>query len=172
MSFVLTLSKLIGISEKSFVKSLNTFIGLPHRYEIFLKKKNCIFINDSKATTFEATKFALKNTKNLFWIVGGLPKKNDRITLNELKKNIVKSYIIGKNINFFKKQIKSKVNFHVSKNLRNSIIKILQDIKSFKRKNNSILLSPASASYDQFSNFEKRGEEFKKLSKHYARKFI
>ena len=99
-------------------------------------------------------------------------KKNDRITLDELKKNIVKSYIIGKNINFFKKQIKSKVNFHVSKNLRNSIIKILQDIKSFKRKNNSILLSPASASYDQFSNFEKRGEEFKKLSKHYARKFI
>ena len=61
-------------------------------------------------------------------------KKNDRITLDELKKNIVKSYIIGKNINFFKKQIKSKVNFHVSKNLRNSIIKILQDIKSFKRK--------------------------------------
>ena len=172
MSFVLTLSKLIGISEKSFVKSLNTFIGLPHRYEIFLKRKNCIFINDSKATTFEATKFALKNTKNLFWIVGGLPKKNDRIILDELKKNIVKSYIIGKNINFFKKQIKSKVNFHVSKNLRNSIIKILQDIKSFKRKNNSILLSPASASYDQFSNFEKRGEEFKKLSKHYARKFI
>ena len=108
----------------------------------------------------------------MFWIVGGLPKKNDRIILNELKKNILKSYIIGKNINFFKKQIKSKVNFHVSKNLRNSIIKILQDIKSFKRKNNSILLSPASASYDQFSNFEKRGEEFKKLSKHYARKFI
>ncbi len=102
----------------------------------------------------------------------GCQKKNDRITLDEFKKNIVKSYIIGKNINFFKKQIKSKVNFHVSKNLRNSIIKILQDIKSFKRKNNSILLSPASASYDQFSNFEKRGEEFKKLSKHYARKFI
>ena len=114
----------------------------------------------------------MKNTKNLFWIVGGLPKKNDRITLNKLKKNIVKSYIIGKNTNFFKKQIKSEVNFHVSKNLRNSIIKILQDIKSFKRKNNSILLSPASASYDQFLNFEKRGEEFKKLSKHYARKFI
>ncbi len=172
MSFVLTLSKLIGISEKSFVKSLNTFIGLPHRYEIFLKKKNCVFINDSKATSFEATKFALKNTKNLFWIVGGLPKKNDRITLNKLKKNIVKSYIIGKNTNFFKKQIKSEVNFHVSKNLRNSIIKIMQDIKLFKRKNNSILLSPASASYDQFLNFEKRGEEFKKLSKHYARKFI
>ena len=163
---------ILKISKNSFFKSLDSFKGLPHRYEIFLKRKNCIFVNDSKATSFQAAKMALKNSKNVYWIVGGLPKKNDRITLNELKKNIVKSYIIGKNINFFKKQIKSKVNFHVSKNLRNSIIKILQDIKSFKRKNNSILLSPASASYDQFSNFEKRGEEFKKLSKHYARKFI
>ena len=172
MSFVLTLSKLIGISEKSFVKSLNTFIGLPHRYEVFLKKKNCVFINDSKATSFEATKFALRNTKNLFWIVGGLPKKNDRITLNNLKKNIVKSYIIGKNTNFFKKQVQNKINFHVSKNLRSSIIKILKDIKLFNKKKNTILLSPASASYDQFLNFEKRGEIFKKLSKYYARKFI
>ncbi len=172
MSFVLTLSKLIGISEKSFVKSLNTFIGLPHRYEVFLKKKNCVFINDSKATSFEATKFALRNTKNLFWIVGGLPKKNYRITLNNLKKNIVKSYIIGKNTNFFKKQVQNKINFHVSKNLRSSIIKILKDIKLFNKKKNTILLSPASASYDQFLNFEKRGEIFKKLSKYYARKFI
>ena len=172
MSFVLTLSKLIGISEKSFVKSLNTFIGLPHRYEVFLKKKNCVFINDSKATSFEATKFALRNTKNLFWIVGGLPKKNDRITLNNLKKNIVKSYIIGKNTNFFKKQVQNKINFHVSKNLRSSIIKILKDIKLLNKKKNTILLSPASASYDQFLNFEKRGEIFKKLSKYYARKFI
>ena len=172
MSFVLTLSKLIGISEKSFVNSLNTFIGLPHRYEVFLKKKNCVFINDSKATSFEATKFALRNTKNLFWIVGGLPKKNDRITLNNLKKNIVKSYIIGKNTNFFKKQVQNKINFHVSKNLRSSIIKILKDIKLFNKKKNTILLSPASASYDQFLNFEKRGEIFKKLSKYYARKFI
>ena len=40
-----------------------------------IKKKNCIFINDSKATSFQSTKYALKNTKNIFWIVGGLPKK-------------------------------------------------------------------------------------------------
>ena len=66
MSFVFALSKILKIREKSFIKSVSTFIGLPHRYEIFLKKDNCIFINDSKATTFQATKFALKNTKNIF----------------------------------------------------------------------------------------------------------
>ena len=89
-----------------------------------------------------------------------------------LKKRIIKCYLIGKNIDFFKKQIKSQLNFHVSKNIKNSIIKIFKDIKISKKKHYSILLSPASASYDQFLNFEKRGEEFKKLSKYYAGKYI
>ena len=172
MSFVFTLSKFLRISEKSFLKSLNSFIGLPHRYEIFLKKKNCIFINDSKATSFEATKFALKNTKDIYWIVGGLPKKNDKIILRNFKKNIIRSYIIGKNTNFFKRQIQNKINYKISHNLKNAIVQVLKDIQLSKRKKNTILFSPAAASFDQYLNFEKRGEEFKKLSKFYARKFI
>ena len=172
MSFVFTLSKFLRISEKSFLKSLNSFIGLPHRYEIFLKKKNCIFINDSKATSFEATKFALKNTKDIYWIVGGLPKKNDKIILRNFKKNIIRSYIIGKNTNFFKRQIQNKINYKISHNLKNAIVQVLKDIQLSKRKKNTILFRPASASFDQYLNFEKRGEEFKKLSKFYAGKFI
>ena len=165
------LTKLLKISNKSLINSLNTFIGLPHRYEIFLKKRKCTFINDSKATSFQATKFALQNSKDIYWIVGGLPKKNDKIDLKGLKKNIVKTYIIGKNINFFKKQLKNQLNYCVSKNLRNSIIQIFKDLKTTKRKNNTVLLSPSSASFDQFSNFEHRGEEFKKLCKRYAKKY-
>ena len=172
MSFVFTLSKFLRISEKSFLKSLNSFIGLPHRYEIFLKKKNCVFINDSKATSFEATKFALKNTKDIYWIVGGLPKKNDKIILRNFKKNIIRSYIIGKNTNFFKRQIQNKINYKISHNLKNAIVQVLKDIQLSKRKKNTILFSPAAASFDQYLNFEKRGEEFKKLSKFYAGKFI
>ena len=172
MANVFALSKYLKIKEKSFVNSLNSFKGLPHRYEIFLKKNNLTFINDSKATSFQSTKFALKNSKNIYWILGGLPKKNDKIILKNLKKRIIKCYLIGKNIDFFKKQIKSQLNFHVSKNIKNSIIKIFKDIKISKKKHYSILLSPASASYDQFLNFEKRGEEFKKLSKYYAGKYI
>ena len=171
MAFVLKLIKLIKISERSFLRSIDTFKGLPHRYEIFLKKRNYVFINDSKATSFEATKFALKNTKNIYWILGGLPKKNDSIKLDNLKKNIIKAYIIGNHTKFFKKQINNKVKCKITKNLKNSILSILKDIKSSNRKNNIILLSPAAASYDQFINFEKRGEHFKRLSK-YCRKLI
>ncbi len=172
MSFVFALCNLLKINLKSFVKSLNSFRGLPHRYEIFLKKRNCVFVNDSKATTFQASKFALKNSTNTYWILGGLPKKNDKFDLKEVKKNIIKSYIIGKNTNFFKSQIHKQVNYYVAKDLKNSIIQIIKDIKKFKTKKNTILLSPASASFDQYLNFEKRGEHFKTLSKHYARKYI
>ena len=172
MSNVFKFSKLLNISESSFIKSMNTFTGLPHRYEFFLKKKNINFINDSKATSFQATKFALENTKNIFWILGGLPKKNDKIILKGLRNNIIKSYIIGRNINFFKNQIKKKIDFNVTKNLKNSIIKALKDIKILKNEKNTVLFSPAAASFDQFLNFEMRGNEFKKLSRYYARKYI
>ena len=173
MAFVYTLSRLLKISEKNFVEPFNSFVGLNHRYEIFLKKKNIVFINDSKATSFESTKYALSNSKNVYWILGGLPKKNDKIILSGIRKNIIKSYLIGKNINFFKKHIKNKVNFSITNNLKKTIIEIFKDIKkSSNEENSTILLSPAAASYDQFMNFEKRGNEFKRLSKLYARKFI
>lgn len=173
MSNIFQLSKLLKIKTKSFVNCLSTFRGLPHRYEIFLKKKNFIFINDSKATSFEATKFALQNSKNIFWIFGGLPKKKDKFILKNVKKNIIKSYIIGKNINFFKRQVKNKLNFSIARNLKNSLIEIIEDAKKHKKNEVcTILLSPAAASYDQFENFEKRGEEFKQLSRNYARKYL
>ena len=172
MSFVFAFIKILKISETKFIDSINSFVGLSHRYEIFLKKKNIIFINDSKATSFESTKFALSNSKNVYWILGGLPKKNDKILLTGISKNIIKSYLIGKNTNFFKNQIKNKINFTITNNLQKALIEIFRDIKFFKKNDNTILLSPAAASYDQFINFEKRGDDFKKLSKFYARKFI
>ena len=172
MSFVYTFAKLLKIKESSFVKTINSFKGLPHRYELFLRKKDTLFINDSKATSFKATQSALSSSKNIYWILGGLPKKEDKIKLLKFKKNIIKCYLIGNYISFFKKQIKGKINFSITKNLKSSIIKISKDIELQKHKNKFILLSPGAASFDQFENFEKRGEEFKRLCKKYVRKFI
>jgi len=172
MSFVYTLSKLLSINEKNFIKAFNSFVGLPHRYEIFLRKKNVIFINDSKATSFVSTKYALLNSKNIYWILGGLPKKNDKINLSGIKKNIIKCYVVGKNIKFFQRQIQNKINFSITNNLKKTLIEIIKDVQLSNLKKSIILFSPAAASYDQFMNFEQRGEEFKKLSKLYARKFL
>ncbi len=172
MSFVYLFAKLLKIKDKSFIGAMKSFKGLPHRFEIFYKKKNVTFINDSKATSFRAAHFALSSLKNVYWILGGLPKKGDKFYISKLKKNIVKCYLIGENINFFKKQVKNKLFFSITKNLKNSLIQILKDIKLKKKEHNNVLLSPAAASFDQFSNFEKRGDEFKKLSKKYGGKFI
>jgi len=163
MSYVYALSKILKINEKSLIKSLRSFKGLSHRYEIFYKKNNKTFINDSKATSFEPARFALKSNKNIFWILGGLPKTGDKFQLENLKKNITKAYIIGKNMKIFKKHLKNKVDFKLCKTLKKATISIFKDTKKIKDKDITILLSPCSASYDQFSNFEERGNSFKKL---------
>ncbi len=172
MSFAYALSKLLKINESSFIKSMNSFVGLPHRHEIILKKKGITFINDSKATSFQATKYALATNKNIYWILGGLPKEKDKIDIKQFKNNIIKTYIIGKSTNFFKNQIKDKIKFVVSKNLKKALSSVLKDIKNIKKTNNTILLSPSAASFDQFKNFENRGNEFKRLSKLYAKEII
>ena len=163
MSFVYYLSKILKINEKSLINSLKSFKGLPHRHEIFCKRNNKIFINDSKATSFEASKFALKSNKNIFWIVGGLPKTGDRFQLKEIKKNIVKAYIIGKHMKNFKRYLKGKINFRLCGTLKNAVIQVFKDSRNITNKKITILLSPASASYDQFKNFENRGDYFKNL---------
>ena len=172
MSFIYTFAKILKISERSFINTMKSFKGLPHRFEVFLKKRGVTFINDSKATSFVASQFALASQKNIYWILGGLPKKGDKLQLSKYKDNIIKCYLIGKYTNFFKTQIDGKLIYSVTKNLKNSIISILKEIKLKKKTKISILLSPAAASFDQFDNFEKRGDEFKRLCKIYARKFF
>jgi len=172
MSFVYALSKTLKIKEKSFIKSLKSFRGLKHRHEIFYKKNNKIFINDSKATSFTASRFALKNNKNILWIVGGLPKIGDRFQLEEVKKNIIKAYVIGKYAGHFKRFLKGKINFESCKTLNNAVDLIFKYIKDSRERKITVLLSPASASYDQFKNFGDRGEKFKKLIKNYTKKYF
>ena len=168
ISFAYFITKLFRIGKKNFLKSLKTFNGLPHRHEIFLKLGKSTFINDSKATTFESTKYALKSNNNIVWITGGQPKKNDKIKIDQFKNKIIKVYIIGKHKNFFIKQLLNKIEYEATKNLQIAINKIFKSFK--KEKKITFLFSPASASYDQFKNFEERGEKFKKLVKYYAKK--
>ena len=172
VSFVYELSKVLKIKNSSFIKALNSFNGLPHRHEIFYNKNNIKLINDSKATTFEASKYALQSNENIFWIVGGLPKLGDKFYLKDVKKNIIKSFIIGKHINFFKSKIKKDVKFKVSKTLNNALQDIFKELKIIRSKKITILLSPASASFDQYKNFNEKGNEFKKLAQLHAKKYF
>ena len=170
--FVYKLSTILKIKKNIILKALNSFKGLPHRNEVFYSKQEIVFVNDSKATSFDATQHALKNYKNIFWIVGGLPKLGDKFKLQGVKKNIIKSYIVGNNINHFKKQIGKIVEYKCSNTLKMALQDIIKDLLLLKQKQATVLLSPASASYDQFNNFVERGNYFKKLIFKYARKFL
>ena len=172
LSFAHQISQMFNIKEKVFIEAVNNFKGLPHRHEIFLKKKNIIFINDSKATSFDSTKHALKNNKNILWILGGLPKTKDKFSFKGINTNIIKSFIIGKSITYFKNQLTKKMKYKVSFNLKNALKDVVKELALIKKNKVTVLFSPASASYDQFDNFADRGNQFKKITKSHAKKFI
>ena len=163
LTFAYTIVKNFKVSDKIIIKALNEFKGLPHRQEVIFSNKKLLCINDSKATSFDACLQSLLNYNKIYWIVGGIPKYQDNFYLKKARKKIIKAYIVGKNISFFKKQIGNNIPYIVSKNIRNAVNNIYKDSKLNENSKKTILLSPAAASFDQFSNFENRGTYFKNL---------
>lgn len=170
LTFVLKVSKILKLKNNLLLKSLKNFKGLSFRQEIIHNSKFLKIINDSKATSFSSSEKLLKSLKNIYWIIGGLPKKGDKFLLkkNDCKK--IKLYIFGKNQKFFINELKNKMVFKSFLNLKSLIAKVFLDIKNennFIKK--TILFSPASASFDSFKNFEERGKYFNKLIKNYIK---
>ena len=170
LTFVLKVSKILKLKNNLLLKSLKNFKGLSFRQEIIHNSKFLKIINDSKATSFSSSEKLLKSLKNIYWIIGGLPKKGDKFLLkkNDCKK--IKLYIFGKNQKFFINELKNKMAFKSFLNLKSLIAKVFLDIKNennFIKK--TILFSPASASFDTFKNFEERGKYFNKLIKNYIK---
>ena len=168
LAFVLNITKKFKLNKKIIFRVINKFKGLPHRQEKIYSGKKIICINDSKATSFDASRQALNSYKNIFWILGGINKKKDKIQLEKLKKNIVQAYIVGKNKNFFINQFNNKINYKKCIDLPNTFPKVIKDIKIFKKKYSTykiptLLFSPAAASFDAYKDFEERGNHFKKL---------
>ncbi len=163
MAFAYRIAKNLKINDKIIIKGINKFKGLPHRQEIVFSDKKLLCINDSKATSFDACLQSLSNYNKIYWIVGGLPKYQDHFHLKNVKKKILKAYIVGKSTSFFKKQIRNDIPYTISKNIRSAVNNIYKDLKFSGNSKKTILLSPAAASFDQFNNFENRGIYFKKL---------
>ena len=162
--FVYKISKHLKISDDKIFKSLNSFKGLKFRNEIIYDRFNLKVINDSKSTSFSSTNGLLSSYKNIYWIVGGLFKKGDKFILEKKYHKNINAFIIGLNKSFFINQFKNKIKFTYSKNLKNAILTIKNNIKKDKKKK-TILFSPAAASFDQFKNFEHRGKYFNLLIK-------
>tara|TARA_B100000963_G_scaffold360563_1_gene391897 strand:+ start:1053 stop:2348 length:1296 start_codon:yes stop_codon:yes gene_type:complete len=162
--FVYKISKIFKISDCIIFKSLNVFRGLKFRKQIIINKPELKIINDSKSTSFSSTNRLLSTYKNIYWIVGGMFKKGDKFVLKRKNYKNIKAYIIGLNKKNFIDQFKNKINFKYSKHLKKAILTIKNDIKKDPNEK-TILFSPAAASFDQFKNFEHRGNYFNSLIK-------
>lgn len=154
-------SRILEIRKESVRESLTDFVNVEHRLEFVAKVHGIEFINDSKATNINATWFALESMdKPCIWIVGGVDKGNDYSELSALVTDKVKAIIcLGKN---------NKKIIDAFSNKVETIVEVSTAIEAvaygyrLAKKDETVLLSPACASFDLFENYEERGNEFKK----------
>ena len=139
-----------------------------YRQQIIFQSKKLLIINDSKATTFSSSVSLLKSLTNVYWIVGGQGKKGDKLLLSKNNCKNIKAYVFGNNKNFFIGKLKKIMKYEFFIDLKSLVKKLSLEIEVDKNKTyKTILFSPSAASFDNFKNFEKRGEYFNQLIKKY-----
>ena len=155
-----SVAQLMKIRKQTIRESLANFQGVEHRLEKVLKIQNVQYINDSKATNVNATFFALDSvTSPTVWIVGGVDKGNDYHELMELVNEKVKAIIcLGIDNKKIIDAFGSIVDMMVEVSSMTDAVRTAQHIAE---KGDTVLLSPACASFDLFDNYEDRGKQFK-----------
>ncbi|MFE3870060.1 UDP-N-acetylmuramoyl-L-alanine--D-glutamate ligase [Flavobacterium sp. ZS1P70] len=159
-----SVAKLMQIRKLTIRESLSNFQGVEHRLEKVLKIQNVQYINDSKATNVNATFFALDsmNTPTV-WIVGGVDKGNDYNELMSLVREKVKAIIcLGVDNKKIIDAFGNVVDMMVEVDNMNDAVRMAQRLTE---KGDTVLLSPACASFDLFENYEDRGNQFKQAVK-------
>ncbi|MDB4075093.1 UDP-N-acetylmuramoyl-L-alanine--D-glutamate ligase [Crocinitomicaceae bacterium] len=154
-------SRILEIRKESVRESLGDFVNVEHRLEFVAKVHGIEFINDSKATNINSTWFALESMdKPTVWIVGGVDKGNDYSELTQLVDEKVKSIVcLGKDNS---KIIEAFSGCNIEIYEAGSAMEAVAYGYRLAKKDETVLLSPACASFDLFENYEERGNEFKK----------
>jgi UDP-N-acetylmuramoylalanine--D-glutamate ligase len=153
-------SQVLKIRKDNIRESLSNFHGVEHRLESVLKVHGIEFINDSKATNVNSTWYALESTaKNIIWIAGGVDKGNDYSMLDDLVRKKVKAIIcLGVDNEKIHKFFGETIETIIDVQSASEAVKTAYYLAS---KGDSVLLSPACASFDLFDNYEDRGNQFK-----------
>jgi UDP-N-acetylmuramoylalanine--D-glutamate ligase len=160
----ITAARLVGIRKEVIRESIQNFQGAAHRLEKVLKIHHVQYINDSKATNVNATYYALDSmTTPTVWIVGGIDKGNDYKVLMPLVREKVKAIIcLGMDNTKLKETFGSAVDIFVETYAMSEAVKVAYKIAE---RGDTVLLSPACASFDLFANYEDRGNQFKEAIK-------
>ena len=153
----------VGLADDEIRAGLAVFPGLKHRMQPVARKGRVVFVNDSKATNAEAAAPALQSFEPIYWIAGGLPKDGGIVSLEPFFPRIAKAYLIGEAAAGFAATIGTHAPFEISDTLDNAVSAAARDAAEDEAEMPVVLLSPACASFDQFRNFEVRGDAFVSL---------
>ncbi len=153
----------LGLTPQAIQSGLRSFPGLAHRMETIGRKGRVLFVNDFKATNADSAAKALACFSDIFWIAGGKPKTGGIASLAGFFPRIRKAYLVGEAAAGFAAELERKVPFEIAGSLERAVALAARDAEAAAEMAPVVLLSPACASFDQFRNFEVRGDKFREL---------
>lgn len=151
-----------GLAPEVIAVAMRSFPGLAHRMEQVAQRGKVLFVNDSKATNADAAERALLTFRDIFWIAGGKAKSGGIAPLAPLFPRLAKAYLIGAAAEEFAQTL-GDVPHELCGTLDKAVAAAARDAQASGAEQPVVLLSPACASFDQFPNFEVRGDAFRTL---------
>jgi len=148
----------LGLAPRMIEQSFQSYPGLPHRSQVLGVKDGVTYVNDSKATNVDSAAKALAAFKQVRWIAGGLGKDGGITALAPQFDRVSKAYLIGHSAEEFALQL-GAVDYEICGDMATAVEKASTEAVA----GDTVLLAPAAASFDQYPNFEKRGEDFARL---------
>ena len=152
-------ARAMGGERAAIAKAIKTFPGLAHRIEVVGERRGVLYVNDSKATNAEAAEKALSAFKNIRWIAGGVAKEGGLAPLYDALSNVRGAYLIGECAAQFAEELSDKIQITQCVDMASALNAASNDAED----GDVVVLSPAAASFDQYKNFEARGDHFKQL---------
>ena len=156
----IAVAKALGVAERDIDRGLESFTGLPHRMQLVSERNGVRFVNDSKATNPESAAPALAATSNVHWILGGQAKGDQLDACLPYLSNVRVAYTIGEAGPAFANLLSDKVRV-VEHSM--TLATAVENAARFAKPGDTVLLSPAAASFDQFRDYEERGDAFRRL---------
>jgi UDP-N-acetylmuramoylalanine--D-glutamate ligase len=157
--------RVAGAEPAAIAKAIASYPGLPHRQELVATLGHLRFVNDSKATNADAAAKALGCYDRIYWIAGGLPKAGGITALAPFFPRIAEAFLIGQAAEEFAGTLEGQARVTRSGDLATALADATAAAVRDGADDAVVLLSPACASYDQFTSYEARGDAFRQLAR-------
>jgi UDP-N-acetylmuramoylalanine--D-glutamate ligase len=148
-------ARALGLGPRQIEAAMHSYPGLPHRSQIIAEKDGVVYVNDSKATNVDSAAKALQAFARIRWICGGLQKEGGLDAILPHLAQVAKAYVIGREADGFARQLPG-----IAAEVCTTMAQAVAAAHAEAEPGDTVLLAPAAASFDQYDNFEQRGDDF------------